>query len=96
MQPLGLFSTRAFAAVAAMAGTLLAGSFAAPPAARAQAPAAQAPAAAANTFDAVRSRGTLVCGVNTGIAGFAQPDSQGVWRGLGRGLLPGHRRGAVR
>jgi general L-amino acid transport system substrate-binding protein len=77
MQPFGLFSTRAFAAAACLAGTLLAGSFAAPPAAR-----AQAPAGAANTFDAVRSRGTLVCGVNTGTPGFAQPDSQGVWRGL--------------
>ena len=42
----------------------------------------QAPAAAANTFDAVKSRGQLVCGVNTGLAGFAQPDSQGVWRGF--------------
>jgi general L-amino acid transport system substrate-binding protein len=79
MQPFGLFSTRALSA-AALAGALLAGSTAPP--ARAQAP-AQAPAAGAvNTFDAVRSRGTLVCGVNTGVAGFAQPDSQGVWRGL--------------
>jgi general L-amino acid transport system substrate-binding protein len=33
-------------------------------------------------MDAIRARGTLVCGVNTGLAGFAQPDSQGVWRGL--------------
>lgn len=45
--------------------------------------AAQAPApAAANTLDAIRARGQLVCGVNTGLAGFAQPDSQGVWRGF--------------
>ncbi len=43
---------------------------------------AQAPAPAANTYDAVKARGTLVCGVNTGLAGFAQPDSQGVWRGF--------------
>ncbi len=43
---------------------------------------AQAPAANANTFDAVRARGQLICGVNTGLAGFAQPDSQGVWRGF--------------
>ena len=41
-----------------------------------------APANASNTFDAVRARGQLVCGVNTGLAGFAQPDSQGVWRGF--------------
>jgi general L-amino acid transport system substrate-binding protein len=77
MQPFGLFSTRALSAAAVVAGTLLAGGLAAP--ARAQQ--AQAPAAA-NTFDAVRSRGTLVCAVNTGLAGFAQPDSQGVWRGF--------------
>jgi general L-amino acid transport system substrate-binding protein len=38
--------------------------------------------APANTLDAVRARGQLVCGVNTGLAGFAQPDSQGVWRGF--------------
>lgn len=43
--------------------------------------AAQAPAAS-NTLDAIRARGQLVCGVNTGLAGFAQPDSQGVWRGF--------------
>jgi general L-amino acid transport system substrate-binding protein len=45
---------------------------------------AQAPAAsgAAATLDAIRARGTLVCGVNTGLAGFAQPDGQGVWRGF--------------
>jgi general L-amino acid transport system substrate-binding protein len=45
---------------------------------------AQQPAAAPNgaTLDTVKSRGTLVCGVNTGLAGFAQPDSQGVWKGF--------------
>ncbi|HEY4254531.1 MAG TPA: amino acid ABC transporter substrate-binding protein [Roseomonas sp.] len=36
----------------------------------------------AATIDAIRARGALVCGVNTGLAGFAQPDSQGVWRGF--------------
>ena len=40
---------------------------------------AVAPAA---TLDQVRARGQLVCGVNTGLAGFSLPDSQGVWRGL--------------
>ena len=39
-------------------------------------------AAAQSTLDAVRSRGFVQCGVNTGLAGFAQPDSKGVWRGL--------------
>ena len=46
---------------------------------------AQQPAPAAGTsptLDAIRARGTLICGVNTGLAGFAQPDSQGVWRGF--------------
>ncbi|MCC7283883.1 MAG: amino acid ABC transporter substrate-binding protein [Acetobacteraceae bacterium] len=34
------------------------------------------------TFDVVKARGTLICGVNTGLAGFAAPDSQGNWQGL--------------
>lgn len=38
--------------------------------------------AAAATLDVVKARGQLVCGVNTGLAGFSLPDSQGVWRGL--------------
>ena len=41
-----------------------------------------AAANAAGTLDTVRARGQLVCGVNTGLAGFSLPDSQGVWRGL--------------
>jgi general L-amino acid transport system substrate-binding protein len=43
---------------------------------------AKAQTAAGATFDAVRNRGNLICGVTTGLAGFAQPDSQGVWRGF--------------
>ncbi|MCS6854841.1 MAG: amino acid ABC transporter substrate-binding protein [Elioraea sp.] len=39
-------------------------------------------AQAQSTFDAVRARGVVNCGVNTGLAGFGAPDSQGVWRGL--------------
>src|SRR5262245_29210447 len=35
-----------------------------------------------STLDAVRSKGFVQCGVNTGLAGFSQPDSQGVWRGI--------------
>jgi general L-amino acid transport system substrate-binding protein len=34
------------------------------------------------TFDAIKARGVLNCGVTTGVAGFSNPDSQGVWRGL--------------
>jgi general L-amino acid transport system substrate-binding protein len=35
-----------------------------------------------STLDTVRARGVLQCGVNTGLAGFSQPDSRGVWRGI--------------
>jgi len=35
-----------------------------------------------STLDAVRSKGFVQCGVNTGLAGFAQPDSKGVWKGI--------------
>ncbi|GAA0602036.1 amino acid ABC transporter substrate-binding protein [Craurococcus roseus] len=47
------------------------------------------PARAGQTFDAVRQRGTLNCGVNVGIAGFSLPDSQGVWRGMDADLCRG-------
>jgi general L-amino acid transport system substrate-binding protein len=36
----------------------------------------------AGTLDQVKARGQLICGSNTGLAGFGLPDSQGVWRGL--------------
>jgi general L-amino acid transport system substrate-binding protein len=39
-------------------------------------------AAAQSTAQAVRSKGYVQCGVNTGLAGFSQPDSRGVWRGI--------------
>jgi general L-amino acid transport system substrate-binding protein len=35
-----------------------------------------------STLDSVRSKGFVQCGVNTGLAGFSQPDSKGVWRGI--------------
>ena len=41
-----------------------------------------APAHAGKTFDAVKSRGTLVCGVNTAAPGFSNADSKGNWTGL--------------
>lgn len=37
---------------------------------------------AGETFDAVKEKGFVQCGVTTGVAGFSNPDSQGVWRGL--------------
>ncbi|MBI3453780.1 MAG: amino acid ABC transporter substrate-binding protein [Rhodospirillales bacterium] len=40
------------------------------------------PGLAQSTLEAVKSRGALACGVNTGLAGFGAPDSQGVWKGL--------------
>jgi general L-amino acid transport system substrate-binding protein len=43
---------------------------------------AAAPAFAQSTLDAVKSKGYVQCGVNTGLAGFSQPDSKGVWRGI--------------
>src|ERR1700758_1786385 len=44
--------------------------------------AASASAAFAGTLDTVKQRGTLVCGVSTGFAGFSAPDSQGNFKGL--------------
>ena len=43
---------------------------------------ASAPAHAGKTLDAIKSRGQVVCGVGTGVAGFSAPDSQGKWTGL--------------
>jgi general L-amino acid transport system substrate-binding protein len=37
---------------------------------------------AQSTLDAVKSKGFVACGTNTGLAGFSQPDSKGVWRGI--------------
>lgn len=39
-------------------------------------------AASAATLDDVKARGTLKCGVNTGLAGFAAPDASGQWHGF--------------
>ena len=40
------------------------------------------PAFAGKTLDAIRQRGSINCGVSTGVAGFSAPDSQGNWTGL--------------
>ena len=34
------------------------------------------------TADSALKKGFLRCGVNTGLAGFSQPDSHGEWRGI--------------
>ena len=39
-------------------------------------------ARAGQTLDAVRARGQLACGVNSGVAGFSAPDSRGNYQGL--------------
>ena len=38
--------------------------------------------ASASTLDDVKARGELVCGVNTGLVGFAAPDDSGEWKGF--------------
>lgn len=69
-QPLRQTFLRALGAAALLAGMSLP--------ALAQQPAAQS----GGLLETIRARGMLICGVNTGLAGFAQPDSQGVWRGF--------------
>jgi general L-amino acid transport system substrate-binding protein len=44
--------------------------------------AAQTGAMAGASFDAVKARGQLVCGVHTGLFGFSAPDDKGNWKGL--------------
>jgi general L-amino acid transport system substrate-binding protein len=39
-------------------------------------------AQAGKDLDAVKARGQLICGVSTGVAGFASADSQGKWTGI--------------
>ncbi|GAC1347075.1 MAG: amino acid ABC transporter substrate-binding protein [Acetobacteraceae bacterium] len=41
-----------------------------------------AASARAATLETVQARGALVCGVNTGVAGFSAPNTQGVYSGL--------------
>jgi len=41
-----------------------------------------APAHAGKTLDAIKARGQVICGVNTGLAGFGAADSNGKWTGL--------------
>jgi general L-amino acid transport system substrate-binding protein len=40
------------------------------------------PAHAGKTLDTIKQRGQVICGVNTGLAGFSAADSQGNWTGL--------------
>jgi len=61
-------STSALVTALAAAGTLAAVSI--------------APAQAGATFDAVKKRGTLQCGVSGGLPGFSSTDDKGNWQGL--------------
>jgi len=45
-----------------------------------------AAAANAGTLEDVQARGTLNCGVSTGLVGFAAPDANGVWNGFDVGF----------
>ncbi|PPB80411.1 general L-amino acid transport system substrate-binding protein [Albidovulum inexpectatum] len=38
--------------------------------------------ASAGTLEDVKARGELICGVNTGLVGFAAPDANGNWQGF--------------
>ncbi len=38
--------------------------------------------AQAGTLEDVKKRGSLTCGVNTGLAGFSQKNEKGVWSGI--------------
>jgi len=40
----------------------------------------------ASTLDVVKERGTLNCGVTTGLVGFAAPDANGEWKGFDVGV----------
>src|SRR5271163_3057170 len=41
------------------------------------------------TFDAIKARGVVTCGVNTGVAGFSMPDAKGNWTGIDIDLCRG-------
>ncbi|WP_428296909.1 amino acid ABC transporter substrate-binding protein [Hyphomicrobium sp.] len=43
---------------------------------------AASPALAQSTLEVVKKRGEVVCGVNTGLAGFSAPDDRGNWVGI--------------
>lgn len=44
---------------------------------------------ASPTLDAIKARGNLNCGIGTGVARFALPDSRGIWQGLDADLCRG-------
>lgn len=71
-----------FAALALAACGPAAAPTAAKPDARPVTDDARSAAPASRTLAAVRARGSLRCGINPGLAGFAFPDNRGAWRGF--------------
>ncbi len=67
---------RGFVAALAVAWTMVAGTV-------------LAQGSASPTLDAIRARGQLNCGIHVGVAGFALPDSRGVWQGFDVDLCRG-------
>ena len=61
--------------ITVLGALLLGAALAAPPPARAQ-------GSGSATIDTIKSRGQLVCGVSTGVAGFSLADSKGVTQGI--------------
>ena len=53
-------------------------------------------AAQSQTLKTVQDRGSLICGVNPGLEGFASKDADGKWSGLRRRFLPCCRGGDLR
>ncbi|HEX6980459.1 MAG TPA: hypothetical protein VF342_14285 [Alphaproteobacteria bacterium] len=41
------------------------------------------------TFDAVKAKGYVQCGVNGAVPGLSAPDSQGIWKGIDINLCGG-------
>lgn len=68
------FQTGIAAALAALSLSVMGAS--------AQAPAPAPAAPTSKTLEQVKARGVLVCGSNTGLAGFGMPDDKGQWTGL--------------
>ncbi|MBX9757594.1 MAG: amino acid ABC transporter substrate-binding protein [Beijerinckiaceae bacterium] len=65
---------RLFTSMAAALAAISMGAFAA---------SAQTPSPpGSRTLEQIKTRGTLVCGSNPGLAGFGMPDDKGVWTGL--------------
>jgi general L-amino acid transport system substrate-binding protein len=68
--------------ICALGAAAFLATLAAPAAAQQQPQQQQAAPPTSNTVEAIRGRGQLGCGVNTGLAGFGAPDAQGRYQGF--------------